>query len=232
VPGSGCSAGATEGQAGGLATCKADGSGWTVQPCNDGNACTDDACNPATKNCKSVEKACNDGIPCTTDSCSNGACLFQPVPSLCNDNDKCTIDNCSAQTGCVHFPEPCDDKNNCTLDTCYPNIGCQFAPIAGCGGPPSTCFSNPAKTCNGLCGGVGSSGDCWCDTQCAKYGDCCPDQKGCGCDTASASGCGGNSLKSCQGFCGAKPSNACYCDKTCLSKGDCCPDFKACGCNK
>ena len=32
-----------------------------------------------------------------------------------------------------------------------------------------------AGSCEGYCGSKGSTGDCWCDAACTKYGDCCDD---------------------------------------------------------
>src|SRR5512143_1644292 len=34
---------------------------------------------------------------------------------------------------------------------------------------------DPRLSCLGQCGGT-APGGCWCDTECAAYGDCCPDQ--------------------------------------------------------
>jgi hypothetical protein len=49
----------------------------TQAVCDDGNACTDDACNPATGGCVFSNNAstCDDGNPCTGgDVCSGGTC--------------------------------------------------------------------------------------------------------------------------------------------------------------
>jgi hypothetical protein len=37
--------------------------------CDDGDACTDDACDPVTGNCVHTPIDCDDGDPNTTDSC-------------------------------------------------------------------------------------------------------------------------------------------------------------------
>lgn len=79
----------------------------------------------------------------------------------------------------------------------------------------AACGSNPAKTCQGRCGG-GGVGLCYCDSECDLNGDCCPDfeeccpqcvnpcvGKECGPD-----GCGG----SC-GSCGFGPQWSCVSGK-------------------
>jgi hypothetical protein len=67
--------------------------------------------------------------------------------------------------------------------------------IAACGGvepdqgrgtfrlPEGGGKADTAYSCNGFCGGQ-APGGCWCDDQCALYGDCCPD-KATACDTQS-----------------------------------------------
>jgi hypothetical protein len=69
--------------------------------CDDGNVCTDDACNPAT-GCVYVNNSnpCEDGNACTTgDICSSGACEGGPPPN-CDDANVCTTDSCDPQAGC------------------------------------------------------------------------------------------------------------------------------------
>src|SRR5207245_8920251 len=56
--------------------------GGPAPNCNDGNACTDDSCNPAS-GCVSTPNtaACSDGNACTTaDACAGGACVGGPPP--------------------------------------------------------------------------------------------------------------------------------------------------------
>ncbi|MBX3130239.1 MAG: hypothetical protein KF718_26210 [Polyangiaceae bacterium] len=90
-------------------------------------------------------------------------------------------------------------------------------------------------SCAGLCGAQAPQG-CYCDADCAGYGDCCADY-------ASVCGGGGSppseptpppqtpppgSGASCVGFCGSSspvPGGSCYCDDSCETFGDCCADF-------
>ncbi len=89
--------------------------------CDDGNVCTDDACDPA-KGCVHATNsaACNDGNACTlVDTCVNGSCLGTGTPD-------------------------CDDANPCTEDACVPPGGCQNTPVIPCCGdgqvdPPEEC---------------------------------------------------------------------------------------------
>ena len=67
-----------------------------------------------------------------------------------------------------------------------------------------------SDSCQGVCGAQAASG-CWCDDQCAAFGDCCHDK---------APVCDGQA-GSCQGSCGGKSADGCWCDDKCDSFGDC-----------
>ena len=118
------------------APCDADGSLCTVgdtcadkvclagakKPCDDGEVCTTDSCNPTTGGCifdgaPQQGSACDaDGSVCTVgDACASGKCAPGQVKS-CNDNNPCTDDSCDKAKGCVFAPnsQPCDDGNACT----------------------------------------------------------------------------------------------------------------------
>lgn len=64
------------------------------------------------------------------------------------------------------------------------------------------------------CGGQSPDG-CWCDDNCAEYGDCCGDKT----DVCTMDG-------SCNLRCGEK-SGSCWCDENCATYGDCCEDYVA-----
>ncbi len=101
--------------------------------CNDGDACTTDTCIPATGCVYTPNAPCNDGDACTTDTCNPATgCVYTPNPP-CNDNDACTTDTCNPATGCVYTPNPpCNDNNACTADTCDPAIGCVYTALPPC----------------------------------------------------------------------------------------------------
>jgi hypothetical protein len=76
-----------------------------------------------------------------------------------------------------------------------------------------------SASCVDTCGAQAPAG-CWCDDQCAAYGDCCAD-KAAVCDGQAAT---------CEGSCGGKAPDGCWCDDQCMAYGDCCTDFaQACG---
>ncbi|MEC9072723.1 MAG: hypothetical protein VX938_10105, partial [Myxococcota bacterium] len=72
--------------------------------CEDGNLCTDDACDPLT-GCAFTPNAapCDDGSVCTQDdACDAGACVGGTALP-CSDGNLCTHDDCDDETGCF-FP--------------------------------------------------------------------------------------------------------------------------------
>lgn len=129
--------------------------------CDDGNSCTDDACDGAT-GCQFVPNSldCDDGNACTTgDQCSNGQCKALTLLP-CSDDNPCTDDNCDPNNGCFYTdnsapctdgtvcttndlcsdgvcesgpPLECDDNNGCTDDSCDFQFGCSHVDNdAGC----------------------------------------------------------------------------------------------------
>jgi hypothetical protein len=85
--------------------------------CDDGNACTDDAC-VAFEGCthKATTAKCNDGSACTVDDvCSAGKCTGKA--KNCSDDEPCTVDSCDALTGtCAHASVP--DGTSCAGGSC------------------------------------------------------------------------------------------------------------------
>ncbi len=111
--------------------------------CDDGNACTDNVCDPATGCSNPANSApCDDGNACTSgDVCASGACL-PGTPTVCDDGDVCTDDSCDSVLGCqVAFnTAPCDDSDACTdNDTCSAGT---------CAGGPVDCEDGNACTDN------------------------------------------------------------------------------------
>jgi hypothetical protein len=78
-------------------------------PCEDDEACTVDACDPATgcahtplpdgAACAAVD-ACHALGACTAGACVGGAAI------TCADDDACTDDSCDPATGCRFVPPP------------------------------------------------------------------------------------------------------------------------------
>eukprot|EP01125_Pyxidicula_operculata_P010074 TRINITY_DN3316_c0_g1_i1.p1 TRINITY_DN3316_c0_g1~~TRINITY_DN3316_c0_g1_i1.p1 ORF type:complete len:2425 (-),score=517.38 TRINITY_DN3316_c0_g1_i1:128-7402(-) len=149
--------------------------------CPQPNKCKDVFCNATAasvdERCVSVDKApCEDGNPCTADTCdpATGECVFT---DLCVSNDKCVEVLCNFTTGCVftnkscddynactkdscldgvciHENITCDDNNNCTVDSCDSSFGCTFAPRV-CGsdvnGTEAAATDCSIWTCNVSC---------------------------------------------------------------------------------
>jgi hypothetical protein len=179
--------------------CDADGSVCTVgdkclngkctagkaKACDDGNPCTDDACEPKT-DCVFTPNTdpCNDNVPCTVgDACVGGQCK-KGQPKVCDDKNGCTFDLCVPDTGvCSYDSNPmqnkaCDaDKTVCTQnDTCKsgkctpgPLLDCDDKnpctddacdPVAGCGHVNNTvaCSDGSACTQNDTCGAAKCTG--------------------------------------------------------------------------
>jgi hypothetical protein len=137
--------------------------------CSDGSRCTaGDSCNGGGS-CLGAPIACNDGLACTFEACEPAiGCAVNPIDVACSDNTACTQDVCDPVVGCVYSgitsgipcddadpctegetcqlgpsgakcqggaPVVCDDGDPCTLDQCSPASGCTFKPsgLPGCG---------------------------------------------------------------------------------------------------
>ncbi len=177
--------------------------GGPAPNCDDGNGCTDDACDPAS-GCTHVANAapCSDGNACTAgDHCSGGQC--QPGAAIdCNDGNPCTDDGCDPASGCTHAnnaagcndgdacttgdhcqggaciggpPPACDDGNPCTDDGCDPASGCVYTPNT------AACDDGNACTTGDHCSGSqclpGTAVDCSDGNPCTDDG--CNPASGC-----------------------------------------------------
>ncbi len=117
----------------------------TNSDCADGDACTEDVCNPGNNTCSHVplgKGCCNttadcveDDDPCTLVTCVSNQCITQLIP------------------GCCKGDWECEDGNPCTFDYCL-NYECRFHSQPGslCCLSPSDCpwSSSPCVTvtCN------------------------------------------------------------------------------------
>jgi hypothetical protein len=86
--------------------------------CDDSNPCTQDDVCQKDGSCGGKLKSCNDGVACTVDACDKGTCTHEAVNKNCDDSNPCTKDACNASKGCVvtgvNVTAPCDDGNGCT----------------------------------------------------------------------------------------------------------------------
>jgi hypothetical protein len=126
--------------------------------CQDGDACTlNDTC--AASVCKpGAAKVCDDGKACTADACnaSTGACTFTnlPVTATCNDGNACTTgDHCNGAGACVKAGDlMCLMGGTCSKVTCDPAQGCVSTPLAD----GTACDDGKYCTVNDAC----SAGSC------------------------------------------------------------------------
>lgn len=101
------------------------------------------------------EQLCDDGNACTIDACDDAEhCVATHPPVSCDDGNLCTVDSCDPATGCAATPKVCQDGALCTVDTCDPLTGnCAFPPVACPAG--QTC-----NTSNGNCEGAPPTDGC------------------------------------------------------------------------
>lgn len=125
--------------------------------CDDGNACTDDSCDPDL-GCLHSAVDCDDGNICTVDTCDPETGCDNDGTGVaigCNDNNACTTsDVCQGDAagtcqGTDTSGVDCDDGNVCTVDTCDPVTGCDNDGT----GVTIGCDDNNACTTNDVCQG-------------------------------------------------------------------------------
>jgi hypothetical protein len=106
--------------------------------CDDGVACTTDACNEATDSCSATPSAaaCDDGLYCTgAETCDALLGCQAGTPVACaGDGVACTVDACDeALDACASSPDhaACGDGVYCNgAETCDALLGCQAgAPV-------------------------------------------------------------------------------------------------------
>ena len=78
------------------------------------------------------DQLCDDGNACTIDACdANERCVAAHPPVNCDDGNACTTDTCDPASGCKGTPKICQDTDLCTVNTCDPLTGsCAFPPIS------------------------------------------------------------------------------------------------------
>ena len=126
--------------------------GGPAPDCDDGNPCTDDACDPVLGCVHTANNdPCDDGNACTTnDTCSAGMCVGGAAPD-CDDGNLCTDDSCDPVMGCVSVnnADPCDDGNACTIDDTCSSGMCVGGGPADCddGNPCTDDSCDPVDGC-------------------------------------------------------------------------------------
>lgn len=148
--------------------------------CDDGNACTHDACTPLD-GCVSAAAVngtgCDDGDACTSgDVCEDGAC--GGAAATCDDGNPCTVDTCDPARGCTHDAladgARCDDGDRCsTNDLCRAGV-CEAGPAVVCGAPAACREAGVCDPATGACAFATSPDGTPCqrDDACAGQGRC------------------------------------------------------------
>jgi hypothetical protein len=167
--------------------CVGDGN-WDVTCAGLAASLCADLCSGAV--CMHTPVDCDDGDACTDDGCDPASgCTHTPI--RCGDGSTCTEDSCDPDTGCVNTPIDCDDGDACTVDACSPGLSNCCVPNGGLGcdeaGCQATvcatdpfccdtawddvCADEAASLCGDLCDAIVSS-------------TCCVPNGGLGCDDA------------------------------------------------
>jgi serine protease len=156
----------------------------TPADCDDGVACTVDACNAGNCSNTASDALCDDGIACTADACDAqaGVCSNAPIDSACDNGDFCDgAEYCDALAGCQLGSFPCSQGQMCTETAgCYDpctsdNDGC--CP-AGCDSDNDADCVAPEPCGDGFCAGAQMGEDCTtCPADCECKGRNC--KKGC-----------------------------------------------------
>ncbi|MFT7624352.1 MAG: hypothetical protein ACI9WU_003539 [Myxococcota bacterium] len=128
-------------------------------PCDDGNACTvDDGCLGGT--CTGAPLNCSDGEACTQDTCDPlTGCVYLELSGVCNDSNACTTGDVCTPAGCTGSTLNCGDGNPCTNDSCHPAAGCQYQPVGAACDDGLDCSTNDSCQA-GQC--VADVSDCGC----------------------------------------------------------------------
>ncbi len=180
--------------------------------CDDGEACTQDACDPKTGDCAHAALTggpCSDGSVCTLgDSCLAGKCVPGSAQS-CDDADPCTDDSCAPLTGCAHAPgtgAACDDGDVCTqADSCGQGVCVGGTSTCQCVTDADCATLEDADLCNGTL--VCSQNLCTVDPKTVKV-----------CNPTGDTTCLMNVCQPATGFCAPTP----------VSEGESCDDLTVC----
>ncbi|HEV8200541.1 MAG TPA: hypothetical protein VGS03_11010 [Candidatus Polarisedimenticolia bacterium] len=156
--------------------------------CDDHNACTVDACDGTTGECRHDPLVCDDANACTEDVCEPAAgCVSRSAPldgHACDDLNSCTRNDVCAAGVCggtvLADGEACDDANVCTTqDQCYAGLCVGFGVESGtpCDDGNSCTMGdqcvypeNGDPACHGVAGAIGAPCD---DRNACTTGDQC-----------------------------------------------------------
>jgi hypothetical protein len=202
----------------GVETCGSNGMcvAGTALVCNDGNACTTDACVVGT-GCTTTPIVCDDTNPCTGDTCDPSVgCVATPLTGQsCADANLCDGQEfCNSAGMCVAgIPLTCDDGNLCTIDSCDPATGCVATPNVGASCSDGN-LCNGNETCNAI-GACTAGTPLSCNDGQSCTNDSCDPSLGCAHTPTPGSSCSDgnpcNGFETCTagGTCGTPPPLDC-----------------------
>ena len=199
--------------------------------CDDGNACSDDACDPAS-GCthESNTAPCSDGSICTlSDACFLGKCV-PGTPLVCNDGNPCTDDSCDKASGCKQAPNAasCDDGNACTSKDICSGGSCTSGGQISCD-DGNSCTDDGCKASGG-CFHSNNSASCTDGSVCSGGDTCsggaCKAGPSIGCDDGNV--CTDNSCDAVKGCQFANNTASCNDGSGCTG-GDICSGGKCAG---
>ncbi|MCC7535246.1 MAG: hypothetical protein IT379_03490 [Deltaproteobacteria bacterium] len=204
----------------------------TAADCNDGDACTIDACGLG-RVCTHEARSCDDGDACTTDQCDPAlGCVTSAVS--CDDGDACTTDACDMATGCAHEAIDCDDGDACSVEMCDRVMGC-VATALDCD-DRDACTTDSCDAATGCAheaidcddGMVCTTDSCDSDFGCRNTARSCDDGNACTDDRCDAMGACVNAPRSCDdgAFCTIDACNAAT--GACQNVARVCDDGNAC----
>ncbi len=172
-----------------LATCKADGSGWTMTPCPNGQACTLDTCKPMV--CKPFAKACEGA---KVAQCDASGTLSSQVQDCALADQVCVAGACTAKV-CQAGQKTCIDASLASCNaggTAWDKVSCAAGEVCASGVCKVTVCAANAKTCSGtqvlVCDATGTAQskaeDCAVTAKTCQNGACVaqacqPGQKAC-----------------------------------------------------
>ncbi len=181
--------------------------GGVARDCEEGIACTGDACNEATNQCDHTpnDALCpDDGVICNGAEFCNAAtgCDHAGVPdgTVCNDGLFCNInETCTAGTCGGGEPNPCADGLSCTSDVCNEaTTACENDLLPNNCLISGTCRGegelNPANDCEACASAASTSA--WSNL---PNGTTCDDTLFCTVDEfCTAGACGGGGARNCE----------------------------------
>jgi MYXO-CTERM domain-containing protein len=159
---------------------------------DDGNPCTDAACNAGMCTYVPNLAPCDDGNPCTDEACSGGTCVAQFNANPCDDDEVCTENDVCSLGTCQGSLVSCDDGNPCTTNYCDFGTGCAVLNnTMPCddGNPCTAMDACSAGTCSGTMVNCSDANACTADScdpllGCVNepIGGCCTDDADCSAD--------------------------------------------------